>query len=182
MASSEEPLAQASSTPSGDESKFRDLLDRLPQTVFEFDLDGRFVYVNRTGLERFGYSEDDLARGVSVIDTVIPAERDHLRANIARRLGGGETEGFQYTALRKDGGTFPALVHDDRREEGRPPVWRAGLPHRHLRARARRECLAPPRGARATHHARFDPIGGGAGARRARRSHRRCTGRNRPLP
>ncbi len=121
MASAEEPLAQASSTPSGDESKFRDLLDRLPQTVFEFALDGRFVYVNRTGLERFGYSEDDLARGVSVIDTVIPAERDHLRANIARRLGGGETEGFQYTALRKDGSTFPALVHTTVvKKDGRP--------------------------------------------------------------
>jgi PAS domain S-box-containing protein len=111
MVRSEEPLAVAGSTPSGDESKFRDLLDRLPQTVFEFDLEGRFVYVNRTGLERFGYSEAELARGISVISTVIPRERDHLLANIARRVGGGETEGFQYTALCKDGSTFPALVH-----------------------------------------------------------------------
>ncbi len=111
MASSEEPLAPAGSTPSGDESRFRDLFDRLPQTVFEFDLAGRFVYVNRTGLERFGYTEAEVAQGVSVMNVVVPEERDHLRANIARRLGGGETEGFQYTALRKDGGTFPALVH-----------------------------------------------------------------------
>ncbi len=111
MASFEEPLAPAGSTPSGDEAKFKDLLDRLPQTVFEFDLAGRFVYVNRTGLERFGYTEAELSQGVSVMNVVIPEERDHLRANIARRLGGGETEGFQYTAQRKDGGTFPALVH-----------------------------------------------------------------------
>ena len=74
-------------------------------------LAGRFVYVNRTGLERFGYTEAELSQGVSVMNVVIPEERDHLRANIARRLGGGETEGFQYTAQRKDGGTFPALVH-----------------------------------------------------------------------
>ena len=111
MACPEDPPASASSTPSGDETKFRDLLDRLPQTVFEFDLQGRFVYVNRSGLERFGYSESELAQGISVLATVVPAERDHLQANIARRLGGGETEGFQYTALRKDGTTFPALVH-----------------------------------------------------------------------
>jgi PAS domain S-box-containing protein len=107
----ENPPVFARSTPSGDETKFRDLLDRLPQTVFEFDLEGRFVYVNRSGLERFGYSELELAHGISVLATVIPAERDHLRANIARRLGGGDAEGFQYTALRKDGTTFPALVH-----------------------------------------------------------------------
>ena len=111
MACPKDPPASPTSTPSGDETKFRDLLDRLPQTVFEFDLEGRFVYVNHSGLERFGYAETELAHGISVLATVIPAERDHLRANIARRLGGGDTEGFQYTALRKDGTTFPALVH-----------------------------------------------------------------------
>jgi PAS domain S-box-containing protein len=111
MARSEETLALAGLTPSGDDTKFQDLLDRLPQTVFEFNLEGRFVYVNRTGLERFGYTEKDLAQGISVLSTVIPEERDHLRANIARRVGGGPTEGFQYTAQRKDGATFPALVH-----------------------------------------------------------------------
>ena len=111
MANSDDPPALASPTPSGDETRFRDLLDRLPQTVFEFNLEGRFVYVNRSGLERFGYAETDLAKGVSVMSTVVPEERDHLRANIARRLGGNAPEGFQYTAQRKDGSTFPALVH-----------------------------------------------------------------------
>jgi len=111
MTSSEDPLASASSAPSGDETKFRDLLDRLPQTVFEFDLAGRFVYVNRSGLELFGYTESDLKQGILVLCTVVPEQREHLRANIARRLGGNPTEGFQYTALRKDGSTFPALVH-----------------------------------------------------------------------
>ena len=111
MASPDDPLALASPAPSGDETRFRDLLDRLPQTVFEFNLVGQFVYVNRSGLERFGYTGADLARGVSVLSTVIPVEREHLRANIARRLGGGDPEGFQYTAQRKDGSTFPALVH-----------------------------------------------------------------------
>jgi len=111
MACHEDPPASASLTPSGDETKFRDLLDRLPQTVFEFDLQGRFIYVNRAGLERFGYAESDLAQGISVFSTVVPEERDHLKSNIARRLGGGVTEGFQYTALHKNGTTFPALVH-----------------------------------------------------------------------
>jgi len=110
MARSEEPLASTSSTPSGGETSFRDLLDRLPQTVFEFDLDGRFVYVNRTGLKYFGYTEAELAQGLSALNMMVPEERKLLRANIARRLGGGDPEGFQYTALRKDGSTFKALV------------------------------------------------------------------------
>src|ERR1017187_4077998 len=111
MACPEDPPASASSTPSGDETKFRDLLDRLPQTVFKFDLPGTLVSVNRTGLERFGYTESELAQGIYVFSTVVPEEVDHLRSNIARRVGGGVPEGFQYTALRKDGTTFPALVH-----------------------------------------------------------------------
>jgi PAS domain S-box-containing protein len=110
MARPEEPPASALSTPSGGETRFRDLLDRLPQTVFEFDLEGRFVYVNRTGLERFGYTESELAQGLSVLNMVLPEERETLRANIVRRLGGGEPEGVQYAALRKDGSTFQALV------------------------------------------------------------------------
>jgi len=111
MAPTEDSPVSASFAPSGGEAKYRDLLDRLPQTVFEFDLAGRFVYVNRTGLERFGYSQADLEQGISVLATVIPEQREHLQANIARRVGGGPIEGFQYTALRQDGSTFPALVH-----------------------------------------------------------------------
>jgi PAS domain S-box-containing protein len=101
----------AGASPSGDETQYRDLLDRLPQTVFEFDMDGRFVYVNRTGLAAFGYTENEFAAGLSVLDMVVPHERARLRANMARRIAGGQPEGFQYTALRKDGSTFPALVH-----------------------------------------------------------------------
>ena len=111
MASPDDSPVLASFAPSGDETKFQDLLDRLPQTVFEFNLAGRFVYVNRTGLERFGYTQADLEQGISVLSVVIPQQREHLQANIARRVGGGPIEGFQYTALRKDGSTFPALVH-----------------------------------------------------------------------
>jgi PAS domain S-box-containing protein len=111
MKPSDASPSDVSAGPSGDEARYRDLLDRLPETVFEFDLDGRFVYVNRTGLSAFGYTEDDLARGLSVLEMVVPQERVRLRANMARRMAGGKPEGLSYTALRKDGTTFPALVH-----------------------------------------------------------------------
>ena len=111
MASPQAAWGPEGLSPSGDETRFQDLLDRLSQTVFEFDLDGRFVYVNRTGLETFGYTQEELARGLSALDMVVPEDRDRLRANIGRRLAGGEPEGFQYKAVRKDGSTFPTIVH-----------------------------------------------------------------------
>ena len=42
--------------PAADGGRFRDLLDRLPQSVFETDLQGRFTYANQGGLTAFGYS------------------------------------------------------------------------------------------------------------------------------
>jgi PAS domain S-box-containing protein len=94
----------------GSDTRFRDLLDALPQTVFEIDLTGRFVYVNRGGLEAFGYSVADLA-GVTVLDMIAPQQRERVRAGIARRLRGEILEDSEYTAVRKDGTTFPALIH-----------------------------------------------------------------------
>jgi PAS domain S-box-containing protein len=111
MASPQAGLAPEGLGPSGDDTRFQDLLDRLAQTVFEFDLTGRFVYVNRTGLETFGYTREELSGGLSALAMVAPEDRDRLRANIGRRLAGGEPEGFQYQAMRKDGTTFPTLVH-----------------------------------------------------------------------
>lgn len=98
-------------SPSGGNAKYRELLDRLAETVFEFDVEGRLVYVNHASFEIFGYTPEDFAHGhLSVYDMVVPEEHDRLRANIGRRLEQGATEGFQYTARRKDGSTFPALV------------------------------------------------------------------------
>jgi PAS domain S-box-containing protein len=97
--------------PSGYEPRFRDLLDHLPEAVFEFDLDGRFLYINQTGLTRLGYAEWELAQGLSVMDVVAPEDHVHVRENMARRLGGGLSDGFQYMVQCRDGSTFPALVY-----------------------------------------------------------------------
>jgi PAS domain S-box-containing protein len=112
----------------GAERRFRDLLDGLSETVFEFDLSGRFVYVNQSGLDAFGYTAEDVARGVSVTQIVVAEQRETMRANIARRAGTGLSAISEYTALRKDGSTFPALVHTSIvLKDGRPVGLRGYL-------------------------------------------------------
>lgn len=93
------------------ETRFRDLLDALPQTVFEMDLGARFVYVNRTGLETFGYTMEDLRAGLTVLDVLAPEEKERVRDSLPRRLRGEVMADFEYRARRKDGSTFPALIH-----------------------------------------------------------------------
>ncbi|MHB8836521.1 MAG: PAS domain-containing hybrid sensor histidine kinase/response regulator [Candidatus Methylomirabilia bacterium] len=95
----------------GEAGRFRDLLDRLPQTVFEADPEGRITYANKSGLAAFGYSLEEVRRGLTLTELVLPEQRDRARANLGRRLAGGPEEFSEYVMVRKDGSTFPALVH-----------------------------------------------------------------------
>ena len=92
------------------ETSGRELANTLPQTVFEMDSDGVLTFVNRTALETFGYSTDELEKGVDALTMLAPEERSRAREDIFRALR-GEIFGAEYTALRKDGRTFPALIH-----------------------------------------------------------------------
>ena len=92
------------------ETSGRELANTLPQTVFEMDSDGVLTFVNRTALETFGYSTDELEKEIDALTMLAPEERSRAREDICRALR-GEIFGAEYTALRKDGGTFPALIH-----------------------------------------------------------------------
>ncbi len=93
------------------EDRFRELADSLPQTVFETDLNGRLTYVNRAALMMFGYSLEDFAKGVTVMDVIVPQDRVRAKQNMEDRMRGARSGHQEYTALRKDGTIFPATVH-----------------------------------------------------------------------
>ncbi|MCB1769844.1 MAG: response regulator, partial [Candidatus Competibacteraceae bacterium] len=94
------------------EQRFRDLADMLPLIVCESDLHGKITYANRRGYDAYGYHVNELAN-LSVFDTIAPEERDKARVNVAKVLMEGEVRsaGTEYTALRKDGATFPVLAY-----------------------------------------------------------------------
>ena len=93
------------------EERFRELADSLPQTVFEIDSEGRFLYVNRAALETFGYTRVDVERGLNVADVIAPQDRERALQKIQERMRGSRNEHQEYMAIRKDGTTFPGTVH-----------------------------------------------------------------------
>jgi PAS domain S-box-containing protein len=93
------------------ENKYRELADLLPQTVFEIDKKGNLTFANRHGFETSGYTQEDLSNGLNALKLFIPAHRDRVRKNIRKVLSGKKSPGNEYTALRKDGSTFPAIVY-----------------------------------------------------------------------
>lgn len=92
------------------EKRYRELADLLPQSVFEADLSGRFLYVNKTGFALFGYTEEDLLQGAFMLDMIVPEERPAVIEGIRLVVAGKPSPGRDYTALRKDGSTFPVQI------------------------------------------------------------------------
>jgi PAS domain S-box-containing protein len=104
------PRRQAEAELAERESRYRELADDLPTCVFEADLEGRLTFANRTGRDWFGYSEGDIRGGKSIIEMVADEERDRAATTLRQAVEKGSVPSGEYTALRKDGSTFPSLV------------------------------------------------------------------------
>jgi PAS domain S-box-containing protein len=93
------------------EERFRNLANSLPQVIFETDENGTLSFANQNAFNLFGYSENELDQGLNVLQMLIPDDRNKAAANIGRVLAGEIVGGIEYTAMRKDGSTFPLIAH-----------------------------------------------------------------------
>jgi PAS domain S-box-containing protein len=92
------------------EQRFRELAELLPETIYEIDLSGRVLFVNRAAFERFGYTMDDLEEGLNAFDILIPEDREDAIEVTKRIIQGEIIESMERTALTKDGKTFPVII------------------------------------------------------------------------
>jgi PAS domain S-box-containing protein len=103
------------------EERFRELAELMPETVFEVDLEGKLTFVNRNAFNYFGYTPQDLKKGLKSFDMIIPKDRERAQDNVGKILKGEKSGLNEYTALRKDGSTFPVMIHS-------APIFRGGKP------------------------------------------------------
>ncbi|HDR74115.1 MAG TPA: PAS domain S-box protein, partial [Methanoculleus sp.] len=92
------------------EARFRELADQLPQPVMEMDREGGLVYLNETGLEAFGLTNEDLAAPLNALALVAPRDRERAKEQIWWGLRDVSVGDNEYTALRRDGSTFPMAL------------------------------------------------------------------------
>jgi hypothetical protein len=90
--------------------KYRELADLLPQTVFEIDLNGKFLFVNQASFATFRYTTEDFEKELNIFDLLISSERPRAINYIEMSLKAKKVEETEFIALRKDGTTFPALI------------------------------------------------------------------------
>jgi len=92
------------------EQKYRHLSESLLDTVYEFDREGGFTYVNEAGTRMFGYSKEEILNGLRVQDTMVEDVRDLSQKVISEIFKGNATAG-ERTFLRKDGTHFIGEIH-----------------------------------------------------------------------
>ncbi len=96
------------------EERYRELANSLPQVISEADERGNLTFVNKNAYTVFGYTPDDFNKGLNALQMLIPEDRKRAMENIKKVLRGKKEERMgvnEYTALRKDGSTFPVIIY-----------------------------------------------------------------------
>jgi len=109
------------------ERKYKELSDSLPQVVFETDIEGVLTYVSRVSFDLFGYTQEDFDQGLKALQMVIPEDRERALENMLRVLKGEILGGQEYIARRKDGKTFPVIIHSNRVVRDGKPTGLRGI-------------------------------------------------------
>ncbi|HET6557802.1 MAG TPA: PAS domain S-box protein [Prolixibacteraceae bacterium] len=108
------------------ERKYRELADMLPQTIYELDKDGNGTYLNKAGRIAMGLTGDDVS--FYALDGVIPEDRPGMIESMKRCFQEKRINYFnEYTALRRDGSTFPAIFYASAMIENEEFVGTRGL-------------------------------------------------------
>jgi two-component system cell cycle sensor histidine kinase/response regulator CckA len=104
-------LPAADIRPVNEREDFREIAETLPFAIFESDTEGRIVFANLHAFEYYGYTREDLERGVRMFDTLAASDRSRAQKTLQNIIAGGRSPGNEYIALRKDGTTFPVIVY-----------------------------------------------------------------------
>lgn len=109
------------------EARFRELTDLLPQIVFEIDEKGILTFFNRVGLSSTGYTEEEVRRGFDVFHAFPPEDARKAMEGMRRVLCGERVSPDEHTLLRKDGTSFPIMIHSSAIIRDGKPVGLRGI-------------------------------------------------------
>jgi PAS domain S-box-containing protein len=104
------------------ERKFQNFTELLPEVVCETDLEGNLTFVNKKAFEVFGYTSMDLKKKLNILNMLAPFEKERVMNNLHSLFKGKKSDSYEYVARRKDGTTFPVMIHANVVLEGDLPI------------------------------------------------------------
>ncbi len=109
------------------EERFRNLSDLLPQAIFETDMDGNLTYVNKFGFKLFGYAQEEINKGIKAYNLLVPEDITKAKGKVKLILSENSSSKSEYTAIRKDGMEFPAIIYSNAINVNGKPVGLRGI-------------------------------------------------------
>jgi len=92
------------------EAKYQELVEKLPEMVFELDRKGQVVFANQRALELAGYTKEEFENNFDANRLVAPEDIEKSRTNMKLMFADGIRQSNEYTWIRKDGTRFPVLL------------------------------------------------------------------------
>lgn len=92
------------------EKKYKGLFNFLPISLFEISKEGYVITSNPMSAKTFGYTQEEVNRGLNALRMFVPEDLERVQADIQRVLNGEQIGGIEYTMIRKDGSTFPVII------------------------------------------------------------------------
>jgi len=89
---------------------FEKFADMIPEMVYEVNLDGKILYANSQGLRFFGYSKEELEKGMFISD-IFPESHLKMIENLKSLTSPEQTSGNEYVGRKKDGTLVPIVTH-----------------------------------------------------------------------
>jgi PAS domain S-box-containing protein len=92
------------------ERNYKDLMDFLPQPVFELNLEGQIILTNKAGDDFFGKLPDDISSRPSALNFFIEKDREKIIEKWQQSSKGLPTEPGEFTAIKGDGSLNPVMI------------------------------------------------------------------------
>jgi PAS domain S-box-containing protein len=93
------------------ENHFRELVDNLPKTVIELDLNFFLIYINKVGIKKLGYNLENLIGNTHITDLFIQSDQEKFIHHVSMIVNEESDYSKEYTIVKKDGNTFPVKVY-----------------------------------------------------------------------
>ena len=91
---------------------FKELMDMLPQPIFELDILGNILFLNKSGQEYFGVQiPENPEKKISALDLMIPDDVSRVKENIKKSNQDNLSTPNEYTVRRPDGTQSPVLIY-----------------------------------------------------------------------
>ena len=91
------------------EEKYRDLIEHSPEMIYQLNRGGQFVHVNKTGLDKLGYTLDEML-AMRLWD-IVPKGQEALVLNYLERLMSQGQSSIETILVSKDGRPVDVEIH-----------------------------------------------------------------------